>query len=198
MKTSKSTAVARKGDQTVRAQTKAEKERAVILKSTARAMQLRNGKGGSFGTGELAPSGRLKMELIAGNVPRGLVTRFGIFKSIDAEDEMRLAKELRKQRFAESTDQTYAYLCVANCRSGAQGALRAPFSMEVAKKVAQSQMDGICLVSSFPGPGLRTIKSQRSLTPLITYIRPTFATTLLARNSKHRVRTGITRKIQTL
>lgn len=58
-------AVARKGNQTVHAQTKSEKERAVLLPSTLRALQLRNAKGG----GQLTKiSGREKMEQIAGNV----------------------------------------------------------------------------------------------------------------------------------
>lgn len=42
-------------------------ERTIVLASTERAMRLRNGKGGSFGTGELVRiSGREKLELIAG------------------------------------------------------------------------------------------------------------------------------------
>lgn len=62
-------AIVPKGAQGVRSKVKAEKEKSLVLKSTQRAMQLRNGKGGSFGTGELVlskMSGREKLELLAG------------------------------------------------------------------------------------------------------------------------------------
>lgn len=44
-------------------------ETAIVPSSTLRALQLRNGKGGSFGLGEVMKiSGREKLELIAGEI----------------------------------------------------------------------------------------------------------------------------------
>lgn len=64
---SDSRAIIKKGAQGVRDRGKNAKETALILPSTQRAIQLRNGKGGSFGTGELVRmAGREKLELIAG------------------------------------------------------------------------------------------------------------------------------------
>ncbi|KAH8119258.1 hypothetical protein DFH11DRAFT_1686181 [Phellopilus nigrolimitatus] len=76
-------------------------------------MKLRNGKGGSFGTGELVKlSGREKLEILAA--------------VSDSEDEMDKAKEAKKKTIIE-----------ASLRSS----VRAPFNMEISTKIAQSQMD---------------------------------------------------------
>ena len=64
---SHSGSVVKKGAQGVSSRGKNAGEKAVVLASTVRALQLRNGKGGSFGTGEVVRiSGREKLELLAG------------------------------------------------------------------------------------------------------------------------------------
>lgn len=59
----------KKGPQGISGGGKGANERNVVLASTKRAIDLRNGRGGSFGTGELVRmSGREKLELIAGKL----------------------------------------------------------------------------------------------------------------------------------
>ncbi|KAL5528321.1 hypothetical protein ACEPAF_7457 [Sanghuangporus sanghuang] len=80
-----SQSVIKKGAQGVSGRGKNAGEKAVILASTKRALQLRNGKGGSFGTGEVVRiPGREKLELIA-------------------EDEMEKAREERRRNLYEDT-----------------------------------------------------------------------------------------------
>ena len=57
----------RRGTQDVFSRGENASEKAVVSASTLRALQLRNGKGGSFGTGEVMRiTGREKLELLAG------------------------------------------------------------------------------------------------------------------------------------
>ncbi|KAL5485099.1 hypothetical protein ACEPAI_7741 [Sanghuangporus weigelae] len=82
---SQSQSVIKKGAQDVSTRDKSAGEKAVVLASTKRALQLRNGKGGSFGTGEVVRiPGREKLELIA-------------------EDEMEKAREERRRNLYEDT-----------------------------------------------------------------------------------------------
>ncbi|KAL5523887.1 hypothetical protein ACEPAG_8060 [Sanghuangporus baumii] len=83
---SQSQSVIKKGAQGVSRRDKNAGEKAVVLASTKRALQLRNGKGGSFGTGEVVRiPGREKLELIA-------------------EDEMEKAREERRRNLYEVPD----------------------------------------------------------------------------------------------
>lgn len=75
-------AVIKKGPQGVSSGGKNANERTIVLASTQRAMLLRNGKGGSFGTGELMRmSGREKLELIAGMSPVHPILLFPVLSS---------------------------------------------------------------------------------------------------------------------
>ncbi|KAL5507170.1 hypothetical protein ACEPAH_6626 [Sanghuangporus vaninii] len=80
---SQSQSLTKKGAQGVSSRGKNAGEKAVVLASTKRALQLRNGKGGSFGTGEVVRiPGREKLELIA-------------------EDEMEKTREERRRNLYE-------------------------------------------------------------------------------------------------
>ena len=69
MSSSRSQTVIQKGAQGITDRGKNANENSLIPSSTLRALQLRNGKNGVFGTGEVMRiSGREKLELLAGTV----------------------------------------------------------------------------------------------------------------------------------
>ncbi|EJD03112.1 uncharacterized protein FOMMEDRAFT_156484 [Fomitiporia mediterranea MF3/22] len=114
-------AVVKKGTQSISDSSKNATEKSVVPASTLRALQLRNGKGGSFGTGEIVKiSGREKLELLA-------------------EDEMQKARDERRNLYE------------ANMNSS----IKAPFQLETAMRIAQSQMDAyIDLINALHNPDL--------------------------------------------